>query len=107
MPNTHKTLLPCAIELNTAPATKVVPTRIFGIIALVSFSAGLVVDTVFRGEDGKRKEQPVQIKEPIFPPAPALSPEQKEINHMLFPETNDLLYHPSIQEQTSGEGTPL
>lgn len=83
-------LASCTASLHPVPHTRSI-TRIVGITALVSFAAGTVVGTACNSKDTKRKD----LIPPTQPMIPSAHPvEQQKIEHMLFPEVNDLLYRP-------------
>lgn len=103
-----ETIIPCEVSLRSSEKKSAPYARIAGITAIVSFSAGLLVGSAYCSETPK-EDTPSDVRRPDrsdMPAGPAalpVSPEQQEIQDMLFPETNDLLYHPAPDEEEEKE----
>lgn len=99
MGKSPETIAPCTASLHPTPHAKGVITRIIGITALVSFTAGTVVGTACNSKETKREDKTPATTKPMIPQAPPVG--EEKIKHMLFPETNDLLYRPIPNPQPS------
>lgn len=96
-----ETLAPCEAPRRLSARRMPSLARIVGITALISFSAGTIVGNACNRQSKDGKNVPSHDVQPVVPPAPVLSPEEQQIRHMVFPETNDLLYRPEPKPENN------